>query len=98
MAQAEAPNLHKLTNRCIRAPRELGTQQTQGQNMGQEAEESNGGKAVNAFLHALVMIFAFAPVLTVALLLLPSHRRILQRFKACHRTSEIMEYLPDIQQ
>eukprot|EP00438_Fugacium_kawagutii_P012597 Skav205750 [mRNA] locus=scaffold2771:57800:61385:+ [translate_table: standard] len=41
-------------------------------------EESNCGKAVNAFLHALVMIFTFAPVLTVTLLLLPRHRSILR--------------------
>ena len=39
----------------------------------QGAKESNGGEAVDPFLHALVMVFAFTPVFTVALLLLPFH-------------------------
>ena len=44
-------------------------------------KESNRGKAMDAFLHALVMIFAFTPVVTVAFFLLPLHRLLwLRRF------------------
>ena len=39
----------------------------------QVAKETHRGKAVNTFLHALVMIFTFGPIFTVAFLLLPPH-------------------------
>ena len=41
--------------------------------LSQGTKESNGGEAMDPFLHALVMVFAFTPVFTVALLLLPFH-------------------------
>lgn len=39
----------------------------------QVTKETHRGKAVNTFLHALVMIFTFGPIFTVAFLLLPPH-------------------------